>query len=1097
MRKISILLVVTMLCSMIQFMGNLAYADTPCSGIILTSDLNDGVDIIIGPDDKLYVSDYSGNKIVKMDKDGSNITTVTTDVVNPEGMAFDNDGNLIVAEYYRGRVAKVDSGGNTTYSEDNLDYVAGVAVDSHNKIFVMGKSTGNIYKMDADGSNSTVFVTVKKDSSAIENSLQGLGIDSNDNLYVSDLINGRIIKIDPSSVQSDFATVSAPRWVSVGEDGYVYASSGNGINGTIEKFDLSGNKIETYSTGSYYPWGTQVDASGVIYFVHNGANAIKILSYADTVDRTHVKIKLVYDLVSGPADASAFALSGVSSNPQVTSAVVNGSEIDLTLDSNIESTDEAVKVSYTKTGTHNLVQQGTNIEVGGFSDLPVTNHIVGVSSVETLSNINVDNGTQLSAVGLPETVVVNLVQSTPSTTSAAVTWDGGTPTYDGNVAGTYTFSGTLILGNNISNPEGTKASVNVVVEENPHVTTTSDIDEITVPNGTVLSSVELPTKVSFSLSNSTTTSAAVVWDGGTPTYDGQTAGTYVFLGTLASSNKYINPNNVKASVNVVVSAQVLPTITTANTINTITVPNGTVFSSVELPTKVSFSLSNSKTTSAAVVWDGGTPTYDGQTAGTYVFSGMLASSNEYINPNNVKASVSVVVQPVQSPRDRDNSSGGGSISSSGVTEDNGIVEVNGVSQKAAKEVRTTENGRSKVKVTIDSASLKKVMADLLEKAPSSETTLRNLATINVQDTGADSTVVDLDGEIVKQMDQNKFDILVNVGDKAYKIPAEELAVDSIANRLVVAQDDLKSINYYIQVDKITAEQQSEITKNAVPNNGKVIIEPTEFKVSVVVTRNDGTTEVVEMDSFKQYVKRVFKIPKGTNLSDVTTGAVFDQDYNYNQVPTRLYTENGINYAEVNSLTNSIYSIISNPIAVNSVKGHWSESIVNDMASRLILTDYDQFRADKNVTRGEFATYMTRALGLYTSDANFESSFTDVKKTDDNVKGIVSAVRWGLVSGYEDGTFKPDNEITREEAMVLFAKAMEITNYEGVIGSSSFDIESGASISVWSKSYIQKVLDGKIFVGRSNHDLGLKENITHAETLAALRNLLVKSELINK
>jgi sugar lactone lactonase YvrE len=998
MKKISMLLVVTLLCTIFQFTGSLAYAVVPYSGIVLDAGLKGSMGIIIGPDDKVYVSDYSGNKIIKMDKDGSNLTTVTTSVLNPVGIAFDNSGNLIVAEHSSSKITKVDSGGNTTLIKGGLGYVTGVVVDSHDKIYVVSYTTGKIYKMDADGSNSVVFATVLNGTSTVVGSLIGLGIDANDNLYLSDQRNSRILKIDPSGVQSDFTSVTSPYWASVGKDGYVYASS---LDKTIQKFDLSGSKIETYSTGTYTPWGNQVDADGSIYFVYNGATVNRILGYADTVDRTHVKITLVYDMVSGVADASAFAISGVASNPQVTSAVVNGSEIDLTLDSNIEYTDTNVKVNYTKTGINNIVQQGTSIEISNFSDLSVVNNLVSVTTIGTLSTINVDNGTILSAVSLPKIVSVGL--SNLTTTSAAVVWDGGTPTYDGDTSGTYTFKGTLSLGNHIYNSENKKAVVDVVVTgvPIPTVTTMSAISMIGVSNGTKLSVVGLPTTVSFSLSNSTTTSAAVVWDGGTPTYDGDTAGIYVFTGTIASSSDYVNPSNLKASVNVVVQA--------------------------------------------------------------------VTSSN---NKNNNKSNL----------RNLNYSA---------------VVKLNGVEKKVANEVRTIENGKSKVEVSINNMTMKKIIDDLPEGVTSLQTPVKNLVEINVQDTTADSTVIGLNGEIVKQMDQNKFDVWVNIGDKTYKIPAEELEVDAVASKLGVDKENLKSIQFYIQLDTFTSEEQTEITKKVESNNGKIIVKPVEFKISAVAIQNDGTNEIVEINTFKQFVMRRFEIPNDVNTTDITTGVVFDRDYNYSQVPTNIYIENGKTYAEINSLTNSIYSVISNPVTVNSVKGHWSESIVNDMASRLILTDYYQFKADKNVTRGEFATYMIRALGLYKGDTNFETSFTDVKNTNENALGISLAGQWSLISGYEDGTFKPNNEITREEAMVLIAKAMEIANYEGATGASNFEIEANEGISNWFKPYIQKVLDGKVFVGRSDNDLALKQNLTHAETLAALRNLLIKAELINE
>ncbi len=52
-----------------------------------------------------------------------------------------------------------------------------------------------------------------------------------------------------------------------------------------------------------------------------------------------------------------------------------------------------------------------------------------------------------------------------STTDLDVTWDGGTPAYDGDTPGTYNFEGTLTLPDGILNPEDLTAEVDVIVEE--------------------------------------------------------------------------------------------------------------------------------------------------------------------------------------------------------------------------------------------------------------------------------------------------------------------------------------------------------------------------------------------------------------------------------------------------------------------------------------------------------------------------------------------------------------------------------------------------------------------------------------------------------
>ncbi len=85
-----------------------------------------------------------------------------------------------------------------------------------------------------------------------------------------------------------------------------------------------------------------------------------------------------------------------------------------------------------------------------------------VTEVDDIADINVSYGTELSEVGLPLTVNVTL--SDGNTTVLTVIWDGGTPEYDGNNAGTYVFTGTLELIVGIGNPYNLIASVNVIVE---------------------------------------------------------------------------------------------------------------------------------------------------------------------------------------------------------------------------------------------------------------------------------------------------------------------------------------------------------------------------------------------------------------------------------------------------------------------------------------------------------------------------------------------------------------------------------------------------------------------------------------------------------
>ncbi|KZL90586.1 Ig-like domain-containing protein [Clostridium magnum] len=106
------------------------------------------------------------------------------------------------------------------------------------------------------------------------------------------------------------------------------------------------------------------------------------------------------------------------------------------------------------------------------------------------------------------------------------------------------------------------------------ITTATAISDINVANGTNLGTVNLPQTVTITLSDNTTTSAAVTWDNNsTPIYNGNTAGNYTFMGTITPPVGVVNTNNITTSVKVVVEA---PTVTVSGspTNATVTIKNG-------------------------------------------------------------------------------------------------------------------------------------------------------------------------------------------------------------------------------------------------------------------------------------------------------------------------------------------------------------------------------------------------------------------------------------------------------------------------------------------------------------------------------------------
>ena len=111
--------------------------------------------------------------------------------------------------------------------------------------------------------------------------------------------------------------------------------------------------------------------------------------------------------------------------------------------------------------------------------------------------------------------------------------------------------------------------------------------------------------------------------------------------------------------------------------------------------------------------------------------------------------------------------------------------------------------------------------------------------------------------------------------------------------------------------------------------------------------------------------------------------------------------------------NSLLKKENNFTDVDSAR--WSNTAVSTMANYGTIVGYEDgsFRPEKAITRAEFVAMTARFYDLEEAEA----SFTDISGHWAE-EYIQSAVAKGWINGYEDGTFKPDKNITRAEAMTI-------------------------------------------------------------------------------
>ncbi len=428
-----------------------------------------------------------------------------------------------------------------------------------------------------------------------------------------------------------------------------------------------------------------------------------------------------------------------------------------------------------------------------------------------------------------------------------------------------------------------------------------------------------------------------------------------------------------------------------------------------------------------------------------------------------------------------------------ITESGTEVIVNGKVEIAGTETKQEVDGKTVVEVDVNADTIIKKIETVLQESTTSD---ENLIEVPVVSKGSDQLSVTLTGDVIKKMEDNRFELAVQADGIDYIIPAQEIGIDKVAQELGISADSLEKIEIEIHIDQVETGMANQIIEDAQGQGYTIMFPPVEFSVVAVTTYTDGSTKEVRLSRFNQYVERVLEIPAGIDPSKITTGIVYNPDGTFSHIPTEVFEKDGIYYARLSSLTNSDYSIIWNPITVASVQQHWSQAAVDDMASRLVVKDPETFAPDAAITRGDFAEYIAKAIGVYRTGIAAEQ-FSDVSIDDAQADAITAAAAYGIINGYPDGTFRPEGIITRQEAMVMFARAMEVVALTSKDDTRVSGFADADGIAGWALEDVTAAVGSGVFNGRSEDMLEVTGTFTYAEAATAVRNMLVEAGLINE
>lgn len=409
-------------------------------------------------------------------------------------------------------------------------------------------------------------------------------------------------------------------------------------------------------------------------------------------------------------------------------------------------------------------------------------------------------------------------------------------------------------------------------------------------------------------------------------------------------------------------------------------------------------------------------------------------------------------------------------------------------------ITSSTDGRTIITLTLTNQQLKTILENQLSNSENS--------TINLQVVGQGSIMQSvLSGTAFQEIvsSNEKALLSVNTSLAAITIQAAEIQKS-------LQQFGQEGANVSVSITIARTDDQIRSNLDALLRGARIkqITGPIDFRITATVTTDNRQFEISSTTSF---VAHTIPLPAAVTSDSIKTlaGVMYDPATNmFYPVPTVFTTgTDGIIQASLYRQGNSIYTVVSNPKSFGDLPDqHYAKDAIETLASKFVISGYEDntFKADKPVTRAEFATLLMRAMGIVPKPtANIP--FKDVLKGEWYYEAVAAAADAGFISGYEDGTFRPNQTVSRQEMTKMiftalrsggFNKQLTLEQQEAAI--SRFSDKS--TISSWAKEAAAYAGETGIMNGTADGSFEGSTNADRAQTAVILYRMMKTIHFIN-
>ncbi|WP_283673734.1 S-layer homology domain-containing protein [Butyricicoccus sp. Marseille-Q5471] len=182
---------------------------------------------------------------------------------------------------------------------------------------------------------------------------------------------------------------------------------------------------------------------------------------------------------------------------------------------------------------------------------------------------------------------------------------------------------------------------------------------------------------------------------------------------------------------------------------------------------------------------------------------------------------------------------------------------------------------------------------------------------------------------------------------------------------------------------------------------------------------------------------------------------------------------------------SVAAMSTSALAATSseLSGKWYEGAMSTWMERGIIKGYEDgsVQPERSITRGEMAVVLDRVMD-YQSKA--KNSYTDLSTDNYSTDAILGASAAGVLKGYDDGTVRPNEKITREQAAVMLSRVMKLDG----TNTASAGYQDQDKVSSFAVSSVNAMKAAGYMKGDANGNFAPQSAVTRAEIATVLDNI---------